>query len=310
MNLKVCLLPAWCAVLAAPLQAQEDVKTAVPLPALESDPVGTVVPLSCAVVMTGNAVAVDLGVRTREAAPALLINGLRFGWTASPATYSDRQFPELEIRLNGTVESPQDRVEIFAGPRNITLLLRQAEMDPWAITRTPPVATARPQYPEVLNLLKNAGAIEAAGDGYTAKWEARRMLRISLKAVSRQRVELRYLARPGIARLTAGQLLTASRERSDCLSPGQLRRFLPEARDSSPLRVIEYTIPTGIDGEPPASVTFTAQPTVEALRGQSAIFFCAPHGKSMARTGPVTREPVEVNEQGSMHVLRVTLAPP
>lgn len=304
------LLPAWCAILAAPGQAQ-DLKTAVPLPALESDPVGTVVPLSCAVVMTGNTVAVNLSVKTHEPAPALLINGLRFGWTASPATYPDRQFPELEVRIDGTVETPQDRAETFAGSRNITLLLRLAEMDPWAITRTPPVSAAHPQSPQVMNLLKNTGAIKASGDGYTAQWEARRILRIALKPVLQQRVQLRYEGRPGVARLTAGQLVTASRERSYCLSSRQLRRFLPEARDSSPLRVAEYTISTGIDGQPPSSVTFATQSAaVEAVREKSVTFFCGPHGKAMANSGSVTQESVEVDGQGAMHVLRVSLAPP
>ncbi len=304
----MCLSALW-AVVAPPIHAEPSIPAA-PLPGLESDPAGTVTPEFCAVSVMAGKATVELTVRADAEAPALLLNGPQFGWSESEP-YPDRHFPELEIRVDGVLNRPDDSFEAVVGKMNITNLLRAAGMDPWAITRTPPVTSADPNHPQVLNGLKNAGAIVNADDGYLAKWTARRLLRIALKAVPEQRVELKYTVRPGHAWLTPEQLVTTSREKTYCVSSKALRRVLHSAADSTVLTVNEYTIPTGIDGKPPSSVTFTMLPGAgDGVTLHTGIFLCGPHGKPIAKDGPVTRERAEVDDLGNLHVLSAAEPPP
>lgn len=306
----MCLSALW-AVVAPPIHAEPSIPAA-PLPGLESDPAGTVTPEFCAVSVMAGKATVELTVRADAEAPALLLNGPQFGWSESEP-YPDRHFPELEIRVDGNPITPDDRFEAFMGKTNITNLLRAAQMDPWAIARTPPVTSAHPKNAQVLNALRNVGAIVNAGDDYMAKWTARRMLRIALKAVPDQRVELNYTARPGHALLTTDQLVTTSREKTYCVSSKQLRHFLHAGSDSTRLTIGEYTIPTGIDGKAPSSVIFTMLPSAgDGAAPQAAMFLCGPHGKPIAKDGSVTRERAELDDQGMVHVLSVavSLSPP
>jgi hypothetical protein len=303
-------LALWDVFIALPLHAEQSVQE-VAMPGLESDPAGTVISESCAVRVTGNDVAVDMTVKTDSRTPALLINGPQFGWTGATEPYSDRHFPELRIRVDGEFVTPDDRFEAFVGRTNITNLLRAAQMDPWAITRTPPVTSAYPKNTQVLNALKNAGAIVDVGDGYRAEWTARRTLRIALKAAPDHRVELRYTARAAQKLLTSDQLFTASRERTYCISSQELGHFLHPGSVSALLTVGEYTIPTGIDEKPPSSVTFTMQPSAgNVATPKSYVFLCGPHSKPVARGGTLIREPAQVDDQGMLHVLTVAASSP
>jgi hypothetical protein len=181
-------------------------------------------------------------------------------------------------------------------------------MDPWAVVRTPPYTSAHPKNPQVLIALRNAGAIEQAGDNYLAKWKVRRIVRIPLNAAPRQSVELRYSARPGHSLLNdMEQVVTPAREREYCLSLKQLRSTLHRVRGVGLLDVTEYAIATHIDDQTPSTVTFTLSGDAASTSG-AAIFLCAP-GKSIAKIGTVTRQPAQVDERGILHVLRVVETP-
>src|ERR1700689_1708149 len=117
---------SWAAA-ASQLSAAES-RTAVPLPGLESEPAGTVVPESCTVSVNAGSVKVDLSASTAAEMPALLLSGAFFGWNGPSLPYPDRQFPELEIRIDGVPIKPEDRFEAFVGKTNITNLIRSAEM--------------------------------------------------------------------------------------------------------------------------------------------------------------------------------------
>ncbi len=283
---------------------------AVPLPGLQSDPPDTVVPRSGAVSVTADHVAVELLVGTTTDMPALLLNGPLFGFDGSSAPYSERQFPELSIRVDGAPAVPNDRFEAFYGGRNITNMLTQADLDPWIITRDPPVAAGDAARPRVLRGLTLMGAIEPVGEDFRAKWTARRILRIPLKNIPVQRVELSYTARPARAVMTAGALDTAARERRYCLSPRELAKLPHRGATTLNLAVQEFTIDTGIDGMAPAAVSVTVQPSEAADRTGAIVFFCGPHGKSVAKRGRVPPVPADVDDSGSVHVLMVAAAPP
>jgi hypothetical protein len=283
---------------------------AVPLPALESDPAGTVTPQTCTVNLIAGMVKLDLSTQTAYDVPALLLNGPFFGWLGPSEPYPDRQFPELKIAVDGRPIVPQDRFEAFAGTYNVTNLIKAAAMDPWAITRTPPLAMAPPQYAQTLHVLKNVRAIEASGDAYLAKWTVRRVIRIPLAVIPQQQVELDYMARPAVGRVTADQLDTRSREKLYCISPQDIQRIARRGASPPWLAIREYSIPTGIDGNAPTAVTLTMSTTAQGSENPPIyLFSCAPRGKAIARKSSMTHELVDVDEAGILHVLSVAQEP-
>lgn len=257
-----CVNVALGVMLVSAGRAGEPTSQGVPLPGLESDPPESVMPRLAAVTLRGDQVTLDLAVSTTANAAALLLNGPRFGWLGAAERYPDRQFPELKIRLNGAMIAPQDRFEAMVGGNNVTGLLRAAAVDPWAITRNPPVTTAPAQNPQVLNLLRNAGAIAKAGGAadddtlYTAKWVARRLIAVPVVPATDATLQLEYDARPGIRVPGTDDRMTNSFERLYCLSAKELQR-LQASWDKSPIALYEYTIATGIDGNVPDAVTLS-----------------------------------------------------
>jgi hypothetical protein len=291
--------------MAPALEAAES-RMGVPLPGLQSDPPDTVAPEDCAVSLVDGRVSVDMSVSTVEEKPALLFEGPLFGWNGPSEPYPDRQFPELHLRVDGDPSKPTETFEVFVGKRNISMLIKMAGMDPWAITRTPPLTAAHPQHVQVLQVLNDLGAVDPSGNDFLAKWQARRILRISLKSIPAQHVQFDYTARPAMSIISAATLDSASREHRYCISPGLLRRLIHRGPDLSSLTVSEFTVPTGIDGKPPQSVTVTMSAGPGADAGPRAYWFlCGLHGKPIARRGSVNRERADVDDSGAVHVLRV-----
>jgi hypothetical protein len=298
---KTALLCLSTLCLTAPLGAEE-IRVGVPLPELASDPADTVRPVSAQVGMIGGKVSVVLSVRATEDAPALLLEGPLFGWSGPSDPYPDRNFPELEFRVDGAPITPEDNFRAFVGKANVTNVLKTAAVDPWVITRTPPVISSLPANEHLLRGLKSFGAIETSGDTTLAKWTAQRIVRIPLKQASDERVEWDYRARPTGSRLTGDQVDTRSREKTYCISPTSLSR-LRHSGSGKLLDVTEYSIATGIDGKPPGSVTFTMSPPAGDPSGY--VFFCGPHGKSMAQKGSINGGPAEVDDAGILSVMTV-----
>jgi len=284
----------------------------VPLPELQSDPPNTVTPRTSAVTVIAGHVSVELSVATTTDNPALLLTGPLFGFDGSLPPYAERQFPELSIRVDDASILTSDRFEAFFGRRNITNFLRQADLDPWIITRNPPVIAADTEHQQSLKALANMGAIEPVGEDFRAKWWARRILRIPLKNLPQQHVQLSFTARPMVSFMAAEQLYTAARAKRYCLSPHQLVKLRHVTTATAWLEVIETAIPTGIDGTPPASVNLTVQTSLDDAKSVITTFFCGPHGKAMATKGNVVREAADVDDSGSLHVLSVAAvsAPP
>ncbi len=291
-------------------RAAESTIPGVPLPGLESDPPESVTPRSAVVTLRGDHVTLYLEVSASADATALLLNGPRFGWLGAGERYPDRQFPELNIHLNGAAIAPHDRFEARVGANDVTNLVRAADMDPWTITRNPPVTTAHARNPQVLTLLRNSGAIAQAGVGddgtlYRAKWVARRLLAIPVAPAANATLQLDYDARPSITAPSADDHMMNSFERLYCVSGQELRR-LQASWDKSSVAINEYDIATGIDDSVPDAVTlsWTASPA-GSKTPMSMAFWCGPGGKSVSKRARGERQPVAVDSSGRLHVLTI-----
>jgi hypothetical protein len=278
----------------------------VPLPGLESDPPNTVIPQDCAVSVVDAHVSVDISVSTSESKPALLFEGPLFSWNGPSEPYPDRHFPELHFRVDGEAATPEESFEAFIGKQDISMLLKAAGMDPWAIARNPASIAAHSENIRVLKVLTSMGAVEKSQDDFLAKWQARRILRTPLKAVPLQHVQYDYTARPTTSVIAAEQIDTDSREKRYCISPAQLRRLIHPGTRSGLVTVSDFTIPTGIDGNRPKSAALTMSAGLGTDTGPRAyLFLCGPHNKPISSRGSVSREHADIDDSGALHVLRV-----
>jgi hypothetical protein len=303
-GISFCATWALVAVIAGISRASGS-STGAPLPGLTLDEGSKVAADSCWVTLSGENVSVELSIHADSTQAALLIEGPLFGWQGESEGYPDRHFPELEIRIDGASMMPEDRFEAFMGKSNITSAIRDAGMDPWAIAHTPPVTPVRPDS-RALKALERMHAVQRSGEEYLAKWTARRVLRIPLKASVNQRVELRYLARPASSQLQSNQLLTSEREAAYCVSPAQANARLHTGSSPRLVHIAEYSIATGIDGRPAPTVMLTMSANAgSGTASRVFMFVCGPHGKPIAVAGNLARRPVLVDQAGNLRILEV-----
>jgi hypothetical protein len=279
--------------------------TGAPLPGLKADEGSNVSAQSCSVTLAGNQVAVELELTSTSEQPALLIDGPLFGSMDAAEAYPDRHFPELEIRIDGMPIQPEGRFDAFIGGHDISSLIRRAGVDPWAISRSPPLVAPN-QNSWAIDALQRTGAVQRSGDEYLAHWTARRMVRIPLKSSPQQRLQLSYLARPALTQASPSEWLTSEREAAYCLSPKQMNAKLHAHTTPRPLSIAEYSVATGIDGRPaPVIVLTKSADTGSAAASHAVTFACGPHGAAIAVTGNLTRRRVLADQAGNVRVLEV-----
>jgi hypothetical protein len=292
-------------VLAGSANAQ-DWSGGAPLPGLKADEGTVVSPQSCSVTLQGAKATVELELAATSDQPALLIDGPTFGWMGETEAYPDRHFPELEVRVDGTLIAPEGYFLASMGKRDISSLIRRAGIDPWAITHSPPIVSS-PKDPFWLQALEKTGAIEHSGDDYIAHWSAQRVVRIPLKMAPQVQLQLSYLARPAFRQASPDDLLTGEREAAYCVSPKQVHAKLHAKANSGPMSIKEYSIATGIDGRPAPRILLTKSaqsglPTASRV----TTFACGPHRSPLAVAGNLTRRPVAADQAGNVRILEVT----
>jgi hypothetical protein len=305
----VCLFALW--VIAAPLTQADDSSAGVPLPGLRSEPAGSTSAKSSSISLAASKVTVAIGVRTKAATSAALkLIGPQFGWMGESEPYPDRQFPELEVLVDGSPIRPDEHFEAYIGATNITKLILSADMDPWAIAATPPYVSASSADPSAVRRLAQLRAIEKSDSAYVARWVARRMLRIPLEPAADQLVLLKYTARPAYALLRSDQIFTTSREAEYCFTAQQLSGLLGSASASRFFAVAEYAIPSGIDGMPPHAVTLSFAPRADAGASRPVLtVMCAADGSSIAISGNLIDRPSRIDRHGVLHVMTIGDSP-
>jgi hypothetical protein len=289
--------------------APRDSSEGVALPGAATDPRGCATPASSRVAITDTTLVLGIRLTAGTDIPGIIVMSPAFGPAAADEPYPDRQFPELELRVDGAPVQPAEVVAAFRSDRNIIGLIRQAQLDPWAITHVPPLTAAADTHGAAISALTREGAIQKSGDGYLANWTASRTLRAALRPGAVQELEIRYTARPAFVPVTIATVATPARERDYCLADKSLRRLLRDRRATQPLVAYQYTIPTGIDDVAPAAVTFELTPgAADAAAQHDPIFLCGPHRQPIAATGIVRRQPAGVDENGVLRVLRIGAA--
>ena len=157
-----------------------------------------------------------------------------------------------------------------------------------------------------MQALEKVGAVKQSGDSYLANWTVRRMVRIPLKAVPHERLQLSYLARPAFTEATPDDLLTPEREAAYCFSPKRMNAKLRIKADHGPMSIKEYAIATGIDGRTAPRILLTKSATTGATPASLVTFACGPYGSPIAVAGNISRRPVAADPGGNVRILEVT----
>lgn len=295
-----------CLVACPALTRADDASSGVPLPGARSRPAVSVKGQAASVRLGQKTITVNLSINTGGAPNAALRWEIRpFGWAGASDPYPDRQFPELTVAIDGDPAHLVERVDAFAGDRNISGLLDAARLDAWSITETPPFVNPQAGDASAWNALEALGAVQKMDGAYVASWTAGRTLDVPLKPLVKQRVRWSYTARPAYALIRADQIATPLRKARYCLSSEQVRQ-LTGGHSGRLMSVIEYDIPVGIDDKPPQSVSLRTRAfDYEAGRSSGSIFVCAPDRKLIATKGPLEDRPVGFDLHGVLHVMKV-----
>ena len=290
----------------------DDSSIGVPIPVLHSEPADSVRLKSSFVTLRGANITVDFALATRAGSPVKVTwVGPLFGWLGESEPYPDRQFPELAVELDGRPVQPEDYFEAFVGDKDVTGLLLAAHLNPWSIAETPPFATPDPNNVVAVSELERAGVLEKSGSTYIAKWMARRSWKLVLPTAGDRILRLSYSARPAYAAMKAGTIATKSRKQRYCLTSKQLRAVLGSNAQLGFVTVVEYAIPTGLDGTAPRTVKVSGN-FDGAIPGYRAVasFACDPHGAGVVTTGALTGQSLRTDKGGMLRVLTVGGASP
>jgi hypothetical protein len=272
------------------------------LPGLRAEPAGSVKATSATLVLKAGKVEATLTVNAQAAGNALTIQMPRFGWLGESETYPDRQFPELEILVNGAPAKMESTFAAFVGTTDVTAAVRKAGVDPFAIADTPPFATPSggAQGSEALLSL---GAVEKSGSDYIAKWTAQRKVRITLSG-GPSKVTLIYKARPAVALRRFEQTARAISLAPFCMTPADLNAALGHPPATRTFAVTEYAIPSSVGDVAPAEGVTLSMDASET--GTKPFFaFCGAGGKPVTGKNASGKTPARLDAKGIARILVV-----
>jgi hypothetical protein len=272
------------------------------LPGLRAEPAGSVKAASATLALRAGKVEVTLTVNAQAAGNALTIQMPRFGWLGESEMYPDRQFPELEILVNGAPAKMESSFAAFVGTEDVTNAVRKAGVDPFAIADTPPFVTATGGA-QAMDALLRVGAVEKSGSDYIAKWTAQRKVRVTL-AAGRSTVTLIYKARPAIALRRFEQTTRASSLAPVCLTAADLSAALGHPAAAITFVVTEYAIPLSVgDVAPAEDVTISADVSEAGTR--PLVAFCGAGGKTVTGKNASAKTPALVDAKGIARIFVV-----
>lgn len=143
----------------------------------------------------------DLTYSTRDASSvgsiAFEINFPAFSWPGGSDSYPDKQFPELRVQQNTAAITATEFVTSKFKESDITNLIKQAKIDPWAIVDTPPIIdNPTDQSKHIYQKLISMGAMTFEDDLYTANWSSSRKLTWQSPSSQDFSLNISYIERP------------------------------------------------------------------------------------------------------------------
>jgi hypothetical protein len=279
----------------------EDDADAVVLSGLHAIPPRIVKVASSSITIRQGAIYVSIATQAEDTA-ALDVNGPEFKWLGEQDSYPDRQFPELKISVDHAPANVQDDSTAFFGSKDITGELKEAGIDLFTISQSPPVIFSTPQNQKIFNKLLAIGAIAPLGGQDVAAWSARRDVSFSL-GEGAHLVTLQYNARPAITLLPSVQLDKALPLAAYCLSGAALHRAAAHAAKHGYVLAAQYSIPVGIDGGTGKTVAIDLANPGGATLPAAMAFFCAPDGKPVAAPNGAAHSAAKPDASGVVHIL-------
>jgi hypothetical protein len=291
-------------LLASRLQMKaDDVSRGVAPPAPVAIPAGAVKVKSSSLNIKSKKITIQMSVEVGDSQGAILKLTLpRFGWMGEAEPYPDRDFPDLTFLIDGKIVAVRDQFRAFVGNQEITHILEQDKLDPFVIAATPPFLAWKDKDSHSVEGLKSAGAIEAEGSQYVAKWDAQRIITLKVPSGAHE-LSLTYKARPAYRLLAIKNLKHSEDLAGACITENDLTNALHERTPTITVR--EYTIPASIAGEKPelveAHVDFS-----DAQQGRpDLVAFCGTSVKAVITTNGQVSGPAQPDSDGKIHVLAI-----
>lgn len=276
------------------------------LPGMQSTPAGSVHVVAARVVLRADQVAVSI---TADVLPGsaghVVIHGPRFVWLGEAETYPDRQFPELRASVDGAPVALTSRFSAFAGSTDISALVGDAQLDPFAIAQTPPFVSTVAGHGTAFKKLVALGAIQTSDDGNLAHWEAARDIGIALGKDGQHTLTLTYAARPGYALIPFTRLAAAVPLASYCLARTELARLRGQSVADRSLVVRQYAVPVGVDDKPVGKLQVSVTSAGKPGSKHALVAFCGAGGRAtIGRTGDVSAA-AQTDSKGVVRILTI-----
>jgi hypothetical protein len=279
-----------------------DSSRGVPLPGLQAEPADSLDASAATFDLQDGKINLSITLRRSGATavnPAVVIRGPRFGWLGEAEPYPDRQFPELKAAFDGEALPPAMDFAVFAGEQDVTAAIRDAGLDPFAITDTPPfVDLPQGRGRTAFDHLLAAHAVQRSDGQFLAKWTAQRLFRFDTAGRTRTVLSLSFRARPGFSLVTLRDLTRAVRLESYCVTAESLSGQLGRSAADRRFVVKTYEIVLGVDGKPPERAMARAS-------GQGT-FFCKPDGTAAFGGPHAASSPARVDSRGVLQVLELS----
>ena len=271
-----------------------DTSAGVPAGSFRAEPAGAVTERSAAVTLDGEQVQVTLSVVSRRGS-AILLRLPQFGWLGEGEPYPDRQFPELQVEVDGRAVVLKDSFAARASGHDVTATVQAAGVDPFAVAETPPFVEAMPDKRAAFAALVAAGAVRQAPEGTLATWSVARSVRAT-PGTGAHTVTMRYKARPGFALQLPGS--NDVRWSDYCITSDGAAQLLARLGLRDGFLVKRYVVPVAVDGGGQRAVSLD----VSQQAGAAAIV-CGAKGQAVIE--PTSRMAVRAGTDGAVRVLRV-----
>jgi hypothetical protein len=286
----------------------DDASCGVALPAPVAIPAGAIRAKSSSVTISSQMITVQMSVEVINVKGAILKLTLpRFGWMGEAEPYPDRDFPELKILIDGKIAALGDRFRAFIGKEEITRDLEQDKLDPFVIVDTPPFLAWKNEDGHSVDGLKAAGAIEADGNRYVAKWDAQRIITLDVPSGVHE-LSITHKARSAFHLLTIECPTHLESLAGGCISANDLATAFRER--AAAITVQEYAVPATIAGERPESVEAHVDVS-DAQQGRpDLVAFCGRIARAVITTNGRVSGPARPDSDGKVYVLVIKKTAP